>query len=116
MKDNMTITNDIKEWLDEYKEFTREEYLDESDGFNFDEDGYLGLAYTTTGANDDFSIQVSYNPFSQTLKTEICGEDLLVTEEKPVEINRAYQYLDFDWCYHIGNNLVEKFVGEDFEW
>ena len=109
------VENKIQQWLEEYKEFVQEEYYEDGE-IEFDEDGYLGLAHTTIGANDDFSMQVSYNPSSQTLRTEIDSGDLSVTEEKFVEIDSAYQYLDFDSCYHIGNNLVEKFVGEDFEW
>lgn len=103
-----------REWFNEYKEFIRDEYGD--DDVHFNEDGYLGLAYTTTGANEDFQIQVSYSPSKQSLKIEIWSEDLSVTEERNVEVENAYCYLDFDYCYHIGNNLVEKFVGEDFEW
>ena len=103
-------------FLAKYKEYLRDEFDEDEDGKTyFDDYGYLSLAHTTLGANEEFSIQVSYNPFSLTLKIEVWG-DLSVTKREEVDLNNAYRYLDFDECCAVATDLIEKYVGEDYEW
>ena len=113
-KENMVLTDNAKQWLEEYKEFVRDEYY--SNDVTFDKEGYLGLAYSTIGANEQYDAEVSYNPQTEFLKTELRGEGLTLRYVEDLPIESASWWLDFDSCYSHACDLLEKFVGEDFEW
>lgn len=88
--------NKLNEFYDEYKQYCLDEFDD--DNASIEADGSVAIACTYLGGHNEWDMQVSYNPITEKLLTELGSMDDEYVFSEDLPIDKAYEYLDFGQC------------------